>query len=491
MGRWIAAWALLTVCRATTSVWAATADDYVLAARTALFERTVTGLVQVGELFAAAGEDTGCPGCAEDRELIFLHALAQTAMLFADHNDVLAVEDFVQLAETLGIPLAGLVFGAGEKEDLGVDDGRHMAASDTDAGELRQTVLETILPQLDVIIGSLEAIEDQPDPFIIYLVPAETGLAGDLEIDYGDVLIFRGLLSAYRGLLMTQFAEGANGVDADGARCQDALEAVLMALVEPDESMAFLSRARDDWTTALTYCLAAAEHIAGEDCPPGIDPQDDEFVYLDPDAQPRLEAYRQTLATLRRCLAAGADAADGVTNRKTYSLHSTDSVWFGELTLVFDLTGFEGTEGRLVLADGTSLDIDWFGLLDDERMGISMFSASDGLEGWLEVGVDGERGLVHEEAFELWGRRSATLNGLTGEAVTVGTLSAERDALPAAAAVSQTAGFDNEQDRTGLLVGPTAFCFEPDQWLASWFEAQEPPISLPQLLPRCRPAVRK
>ena len=34
--------------------------------------------------------------------------------------------------------------------------------------------------------------------------PEETGLVGDLEIDYSDVLILKGLLLAYQGVLETR-----------------------------------------------------------------------------------------------------------------------------------------------------------------------------------------------------------------------------------------------------------------------------------------------
>lgn len=427
MGRWIAAWLLLTFGGVTSSAGALTADDYVVAARAALFERTYAGLLQVDDLYGAAETDSCCPDAAEDRELIFLHAVAQTAMLFVDYNDVLVAEDLFQLAEMFGIPLDGLVFAAGAGDDAGVRKDPCLRRPEMGAQKGRQTLREVVLPRLDVIIGNLDAIEEHPDPFVVYLVPEETGLAGDLEIDYGDVLILKSLLSAYRGLLATQCSEDADVLEADEACGRNALDVALAALVRPDENVAFLSRARDDWVAALSWCIAAAEHMAGENGPAKADPQEDEFVYIAPEAQRRVEVYQRTLAALRSCLVTGADAVEAVVDRKTYRLQKTDAQCLGELTLAFDLRGFEGTEGRLVLTDGTTLEIDWFGPLDDERIGVSLFSGTDGLEGWLEVALDRNQGLIHDGTLELWGRQSATLTGLAGEAVAVGTLSAQAD----------------------------------------------------------------
>jgi len=470
MGKRIALLTLLAFGSATSSVWALTADDYTVAARAALFERTYTGLLQVDDLFGAARGDTCCPECADDRELMLLHAVAQTAMLFVDYNDVLASEDLFRLAETFGIPLDGLAFGAEETQIARVRTDRCLPPTEASAEEVRQTLREVILPQLDVIISNLDALEDEPDPFVVYLVPEETGLANDLEIDYGDVLILKSLLSAYRGLLATRCAEDSGKVDADNPCSQSVLNATLGALIEPDGRTAFLSRARDDWVAALTWCLAAAEHMADEDGPTRADPQEDELVYIDPDAQPRLDAYRRTLDALRDSLVTGTDGVEKSVDRRTYDLRNGDSDRLGELTLVFDLTGFEGTKGRLTMADGTTLDIDWFGPLDEKRIGVSMYSGPAGLEGWLEVALDPERHLIHDGTLELWGRRSMTLAGLTGQASGRDVSPAQTDVPLAVSAVDEAPRSHVKLDRGGPWMGAGSVGFQHDRWFERWLE---------------------
>lgn len=429
MGRRIAIGVLLTCCSLAASASALTVDDYVVAGREALFERTEAGLVVACDVFSVALEDTDCPDCRSDRELAFLNAVAQTAQLFVDRGDLLATEDFFALAGVLGIPLDGVVFWNAETAES--PEAEEPSLAGTEIGRAKSS--ETVLSQLAAIIASLDGIEDGPEPFVVYLVPAETGLVGDLEVDYGDVLIFKSLLLAYRGFLATRMArqsvvkEMGSVMPGDGA---DVRQESLMAYVdvprlvsfsgEVDDEAGRLAQARADWIASLAYTIEAAEYMVEEDCPAGSDPQEDEFVYIDSAAQPRLDAYRQMLATLRSSLVDGAADAMPAATVRTYDLYTTDSARAGALTLVFDLSGTEGSSGRLILADGTVLDIDWFGRLDEDRIGVSMFSASRNLEGWLEVTLDGELGVVRDGTLDLWGSRLVTMAGLTGQRAETG-----------------------------------------------------------------------
>jgi len=424
MGRRIAIWVLLTCCSLAASASALTVDDYVAGGRAALFERTQASLLVACDVFSVALEDTGCPDCRSDRELAFLNAVAQTAQLFVDRSDVLATEEFFALAKVLGIPLDGIVFWNAETEESRQDEEPSLASIEN----VREKPSETVLPQLAAIIASLDAIEDGPEPFVVYLVPEETGLAGDLELDYGDVLILKGLLLAYRGLLATRIAHESVVDETSSAMPGDAADwrqesllgyidvpGLLSVTAGVGDDTGYLAQARADWIEALACTIEAAHYMAEEDCPAGSDPQEDEFVYVDPDAQPRLDAYRQMLATLRNSLVDGAADAMPAATVRIYDLYTADSVQAGVLTLVFDLSCTEGSSGCLILADGTTLEIDWFGRLDEDRIGVSMFSASRNLEGWLEVTLDGDLGLVRDGTLDLWGARSVAMAGLTGQ----------------------------------------------------------------------------
>jgi len=488
MGRWIATWGLLTCFSLTASAFALTADDYVVAGRVRLFEGTVAGLVQAGDIFEAGISDTHGPDGGADRELIFLHAMAETALLFVDHNDVLAAEGFFRLAEAFGVPLDGMAFYESQMDRAAEAQGGCLWPTGATGAEIRQTLCDAIQPQLDAIIGELNSIGDHPDPFVVYLVPEETGLAGDLEVDYGDVLILKGLLLAYKGHLVTRMVRDLDVEEAALERPLDGgdfwqdvlwggpdLSTVLLALAEVDDDTGLLAQARQDWIAALTCYIAAAEYIAAEDNPTGTDPQEDEFVYVDVEARSRLDSYRQMLATLRDSLQEGVAAIPGAEVERTYDLYGPEAAWIGELTLLFDLQSAEGRSGRLTLADGTSLDVDWFGRLDDEQVGISMFSAERKLEGWLEGTMDGGLGTIRDGTLDLWGAASSTMTGLTGEITTTEMQPEEASDSPAAGPGDEVAG-ETHQDDPGDEWLPSGF--EADPWQEVWCAPFELPTPL-------------
>ena len=445
MGKWTATWIFLTCCLLTVSASALTADDYVIAGRVALFERTAAGLIQACDVFAAGIEDVECPDCATDRELIFLHAVARTARLFVDGNDAPPTGDFFTLAGAFGIPLDGVTLW-----DTRTGEADGTPASEATAGsveERRPAVRDRVLLELEAIVADLDALEDEPDPFVVYLIPEETGLPYDLEIDYGDVLIFKGLLLAYKGWLEAQVAlspyslHDPGDIARDVFRDEDGVSRFLLGLAGADGDAELLARARQDWLEALSVEIAATEYIADEDCPAGTDPQGDEFVYFDPQAQPRLDGYRRMLTTLRDSLAEGGVEAVLAAVAQTYDLRDADGTPVGELTLVFDVSGVEGRTGHLALADGTMLKIDWFGSVDENRIGVGLFSESGDLEGWLEATLDRDLSLLDGATLELWGTRSVTMAGLGGQVV-------EKELPPA----------------EPQAVSISDFCFRADRW---------------------------
>jgi hypothetical protein len=395
---------LLICCCLASSAAALTADDYVRAGRAALFERTATSLAQACDIFALAKEDVACPAGRENRELIFLHAAARTARLFVDHPDVLSSQDFLALATAFDIPLDGLVFwhGEGRGTRTGYDEGR------SDTRRLR----ETIFAELEAVIADFNTIDDAPEPFVVRLTPEETGLTGDLEIDYGDVLILKGLLLAYKGYLAMPAGQTFPLEGSD-------LATLLSRLTASASQVADDTEARDDWTAALNCCIAAVETIATENDPAGADPQEDEFVYVDAGAEPRLAAYRDMLATLRSALTAGQGDPVPAQERRTYELYDADTSLIGQLTLVFDAQRREGCTGRLALADGTALEVDWFGALVEGRTGVSLYSEPHELEGWLEVSLSADLNAIADATLDLWGARATSFDGLTGRAVTI------------------------------------------------------------------------
>jgi len=395
-----------------------------------MFEGTVTGLIEAYDIFEAGRNDTGCPDCQGDRELTLLGAVTKTAMLFIDYNDVLVADGLFRLAEEFGIPLAVIAPYDSQRDLVGKEQGGYLRAGGTDRETSRQTLREFVLPVLEGIIERLSSIIDSPDPFVVYLVPSETGLVGDLEIDYGDVLIFKGLLLAYKGLLAAEGAQGVHGEQADSDAPREATDlgpyderqdmvledpfllTVLSGVEEAGAGHELLAQARQDCVDALTCYLDAVESIAAEDDPAGSDPQEDELVYIDREAPSRLSIYREVLATLRNSLLEGTDAAYEGHALRSYNVYDANSTRLGELSLAFDCTGTEGRTGRLVSIDGSSLEIEWFCIFEEGDIGVSLFSRH-GLEAWLQGDMgQGGRTIINAR-LDLWGTNSQTMTEMT------------------------------------------------------------------------------
>jgi len=271
---------------------------------------------------------------------------------------------------------------------------------------------------LESIIAELDSIEDAPAPFVMYMSPEETGLTGDLEIDYGDVLILRGLFLAYRGLLEAQIAcDGKpyvyEGIP-DGFSFRETVpEGNLLIewarrlagrrVEETDAYLTSIRQARQDWIDAITCYMDALEYIALEDNPAGTDPQEDELTYIDATNLPHLDVYVNVLVTLRGYLQRDMAGSEPSVTTRTYDVHDSEAAPLGELVLLFDGARFEGRRGQLKLADGSVMEVDWFGMLDSDSIGISLFSADRQIEAWLEGAIDSDRAVIANGTLDFWG----------------------------------------------------------------------------------------
>ncbi len=249
--------------------------------------------------------------------------------------------------------------------------------------------------------------------------PEETGLNGDLEIDYGDVLILKGLFLAYKGVLEMEIVDGTepyafttvpDRIDsvraaAKGSRLVEWAErlAVLPMENEGVPEVALVRQARQDWIDAITQYIDALEYIALENSTPGMDPQEDELTYIDPSSQPHLDVYAGALTTLLTSLEHDTVGSEPVATTRTYEVRDTEAASIGTLVLEFDGTRFEGQRGHLTLADGEVLEVDWFGLLDADDVGISLFGCDYQAEAWLEGSIDSDRGLIAQAILDIWG----------------------------------------------------------------------------------------
>jgi hypothetical protein len=421
----IAACVILICCCLTSAAPALTADDYAGAGRQQLFERTASGLAQARDIFEAGRTDMDCPDCRSDRSVLFLDAVTKTAQLLLDHSDVLSLDGFFGVADQFGVPLAAIAVD--ESPADGAAQGRKpdLLASEPDPQTVRQALCDAVLPTLSDVVAELDAISDEPEAFLMYLTPEETGLAGDLEIDYGDVLTLKALLLAYRALLAGQLAlqldaeAGALVVDCHSIALSEATDAHAPgapdvglpegpALGALDRDVWPLERARQDWHEAVQRYLEAVDYVAGEDNPRGTDPQEDEFVYIDLDTGYWLDRFRQTLMAFGESF---FDAGSSGPAPETYDVYDRQGVRIGQLTLVSSHRHLEGTSGRMILADGSALEVEWFGTVDEGQVGVSLYAPDRGLEGWFEGAIEGGRSAIRDGVLDLWAMIDSEADG--------------------------------------------------------------------------------
>ncbi|HPC94605.1 MAG TPA: hypothetical protein PLU87_06670 [Sedimentisphaerales bacterium] len=419
MGKRIAAWIVLTCCGLTAVASALSADDYALAGRMHMCQWTPAGLADAHDIFLAGIEDANCPDCKTDRELTFLRAITEAAMLFVDHSDALDVGDFLELADGFGVARALDTLDGVRSRNSVEPIGPHPLLPERDPNHVRRALGESILPRLESILAELDSIEDAPTPFVMYVPPEETGLTGDLEIDYGDVLILRGLLLAYRGVLRAQMVcdekpyvyEAASGrfelreTVGDGNLLIEWVRRLAdWPMREADaNSLGLIQQARRDWIEAITWYMDALEYIALEDNPTGADPQEDELTYIDGTNLPHLDVYVNVLVTLRSYLRWDMAGSEPIVTTRTYEVRDSKATPVGELTLVFESTRFEGSRGSLRLPDGDMMEVEWFGLVDGDTVGISLFCPGRQAEAWLEGEIDSARGIIARASLDVWG----------------------------------------------------------------------------------------
>lgn len=419
MGKRITAWIVLTCCGLPAAASALSADDYALAGRMHMCQWTAAGLADAYDIFDAGIEDANCPDCRTDRELVFLRAMAEAAMLFVDHSDALDVGHLLDLANEFGVALALDAFDGVRSTNSVEPIGPKPLPPERDPNHVRQVLGESILPRLESIMRGLDSIEDMPAPFVMYMSPEETGLTGDLEIDYGDVLILRGLLLACKGMLEAQIVwdekpyvyEAASGrfelreTAGDGNLLIEwARRLADWRVREVDaNSRGLIRQARQDWIDAITCYMDALEYIALEDNPPGADPQEDELTYIDATNLPHLDVCVNVLVTLRGYLRRDMAGPEPIVATRTYKVWDSETAPVGELALVFEGTRFEGCRGSLRLPDGEVMEVDWFGLLDADNVGISLFSPDRQAEAWLEGAIDSDRGVIVNASLDVWG----------------------------------------------------------------------------------------
>ena len=431
---------LITICLVTVSfvpsAWALDCNGYITQGRALLFDGTLDGIRQAYQKF-----DTGLTSCSTNEELRFFHAVAGMAMLLVK-DDGGSIDSVFELAKEFGVDVVGdywaVYFGGDPCEvDLNIvlneHDAYQIPFGAPTIDEIRNTIDTSMIPQIDEFIADLNLISDT---FAISLHPNETRifhdpnlfpLLTDIEVDYGEVLLLKGLLMALKSHLQAQqaydlytdpdamLAEKIYGgwfdINADLLTPYPDFLNVLPTDNDPNIGADILAQARQDLIDSINYYLDAVDYIRNE-----ADPQENDLIYIDPNQDFAVETINQKLIILRDSLQ-NDTVMTHLIHFKTYTIYQGLTP-IGQLVLVwdpYDITGISGDEGSLTFTIGTPTP--WV---------VENFDCGDGLtaeveyggggwaEGWFEGTLSADGNSITAATFDYWGSVSGTLTGLSG-----------------------------------------------------------------------------
>jgi hypothetical protein len=451
-----------------------------------MLEGTLSGLRLAYETFDNGINDQECPDCDMNRKLIFLHAVTRTAMVLIDNNDI-SIDSFLELAHEFGVTVTGDYFidvndliDPNDLIDVNVvldaNGYYRIPEGAPNAVELGEAIQYVIIPEINDIIGELDSINDSPnDRFRIFFEPNDTGLKNDLEVDYGEVLILKGLLLAFKGQLETKLAYDIfvdvnealmhkllyeDGIEVNDANIADLLAILdandinnpsvnedflnrypylLMVLPTPghdEDGAAILAQAAQDWINGINYYFDAIDYIRSEDDPPGTDPQEDELLYIDPNDEEVLDNINARLTTLRDSLINDTVGTYPWETSKIYYLQDPCSTTVWELTLNYDVVGLPTDEvGSFIASDINTAPTPWEVtdiIIDGNEIILEMdYDVPGYWGGALFTGILSDDGNnITNGTFEYWGPDYGTIYNLSGQLVTTEVVERQLDLNP-------------------------------------------------------------
>jgi len=408
---------LLAALICCAAAWAGDADDCIEQGRAYMFEGTLSGLRLAYQTFDDCLNDPGCPDCSTNRELRFLHALMRTTMLVV-RDDNGSIDSVFELGREFGVEVLG-DYWAAYFEPLGLgtsilrnEHGAYEIPDGAPGADVIRFVVDTsMIPEIEAAIADLDSISDTPsDPFRIFFEPNETriyfdpitpGLQTAVEVDYAEVLILKGLLTALKGQLQAQSAHDlyvdsndmlAEKIYGDSFNINndlldpypDFLKVLPTAQFPDVNGAALLAQARQDFIASIDYYFEVIAYIKSE-----TDLQEDDLLYLDPNHSYALdEIILHRLTTLRDSLANQTAAAYPYETTKTYNVYE-GALLVGELELVWSLPGWDGDGLSLLFTDPriapSRWEVDYFGIGHGNELWVDLENYDNG---WRRAFLD-------------------------------------------------------------------------------------------------------
>lgn len=369
-------------------------EHYLNPGRADLFDGTLTGVREAAGIFDQAAAD---PDCADSREVRFFHALSRIA-LWAARDDGGEVNSLMELVRRYGVTVSGdwirdLVITVPDIPKNRYDSYDIPADAEARLADLLDFLGQTALPELDSVIAELDQIQDSPaDRFRVFLTPAETAafldplappLTYDVEVDYGEVLLIKGVLLCVKANLEAQAAwdltispedqllekvyGDAFSVNRDLLDPHPGFLTLLPTANDPGDGKAALAQAKSSWLFGLHYYLDAINYILSENDPAGADPQDDELLWFDPADFHTIHKSNEIVQTLIDSLENDTTVSLPTQVDKTFDLQTSRGEPLGALTLGFDTLDTPVSEGTLnLLSDPDAWEVTSFELWDDD-----------------------------------------------------------------------------------------------------------------------------
>ena len=379
----------------TAASFASDPGDYLTAGRIQMFDGTMTGLRAAYKTFDNGIKDTNCSDCGVNRELRFFRALSGTIMLMA-RDDEGSINSLFELAKEFDIEISGESWGpslSNEIWSVSFPENERKAFEIPFGApgqkELKEIFDASFLPEIEKIISDLNSIGDSPeDRFKTFLTPSETRVffgidptvsdpdsrfLSPIEMDYGEVLILKGMLTILKAQIQTQAAYDTSvseddpvlekfygeylSINKDFLEPYPSLLKVLPTENDPNDGKAILAQARQDFINGIDYYIQAVNYIKSEDTPVGTDPQNDELLHIDPDTSQVLGGFENIMLQMRNSLANDTVETFVYETRKSYNLYSGAELT-GELDMFYGPIG-NPDYGVLFLSQGAGVPAEW------------------------------------------------------------------------------------------------------------------------------------
>jgi len=434
---------LWTVSFCADSGRASDASFYITVGREQMFDGTLSGLQAAYKTFDDALSDPNCVDCSSTDELKFLHAVTRVIMWVAkDDGD--PVDSVLELAKEFGITVSTGLFDAIELTYPDYPASKYgnyeMPETTPDVSEIREFTNSSLIPgflnfvegaaipEIDAVLDELGSIKDSPgEPFRIFFHPHETGLAKDLEVDYGEVLILKGLLTILKAQLQFQVAydvyvDGSDmlieklygnslSITTDLLDRYPYLLKVLPTPNDPNDGRLILAQARQDLIDGIDAYFIGMAYMLSEG-----DLQEDDLLYIDPKTYDLGDRVGDMLLALRDSLTEDSPIVQAIRTTRMYDVRDSNSNHVGYLGLVFDALERCKTSWFVFEVDPGSTKESWQ-IKHVAIDGVEFLAEMEQIYGQgsaLLMGtIDREKSSITNARFEYWGQYEGTVDGLS------------------------------------------------------------------------------